>query len=127
MVPSPPRSASNGDRRPPRAEQKRSAEDSLPAPSRFNSEDRRRAVEARAAHDAVTASALLHNEVLELAGSYSDVRRRWTPSLKTRSAAIAEWDPELHARLAAFHAAGFDERLALARKMVRLIYDAQPR
>jgi nucleotidyltransferase-like protein len=91
--------------------------------SRFNSEDQLRAVKARAAHDAVTAAALLHNKVLELTGSYFDVRQRWTPSLKTRFAAIAEADPELHARLVTFYAAGFDEQLALARQMIPLVYE----
>lgn len=91
--------------------------------SRFNSEDQLRAVEARAAQDPVTAAALLHNKVLELTASYFDVRRRWTPSLKRRFSAIAETDAELHARLAAFYAAGFDEQLALAREIVSLVYE----
>jgi hypothetical protein len=91
--------------------------------SRFNSEDQLRAVEARAAHDPVSASAMLHNKVLELTGSYFDVRQRWTPSLKRRIPAIAEADPAFHAQLTAFYAAGFDEQLALAREMVRLVYD----
>jgi hypothetical protein len=91
--------------------------------SRFNSEDQLRAVAARAAHDPVTASALLHNKVLELTASYFDVRRRWTPGLKRRMAAIAELDPDLHARLTAFYGAEFDEQLALAREMVPLVYE----
>ena len=92
--------------------------------SRFNSEDQLRAVEGLAAHDAVTAAAMLHNKVLELTGYYFDVRQRWTPSLKHRVPAIAEADPELHSRLTAFYAANFDEKLALAREMVPLVYDA---
>lgn len=91
--------------------------------SRFNSEDQLRAVEGQAAHDAVTAAAMLHNKVLELTASYFDVRRRWTPSLKTRISAIAKAEPELHARLMAFYAAPFDEQLALAREMVPLVYE----
>ena len=91
--------------------------------SRFNSEDQLRAVEGLAAHDAVTAAAMLHNKVLELTGSYFDVRQRWTPSLKTRISAIAQAEPELHARLMAFYAADFDEQLALARAMIPLVYE----
>lgn len=56
-------------------------------------------------------------------GSYFNVRQRWTPSVKRRISVIAETDPELHARLTAFYAADFDEQLALARKMVLLVYD----
>lgn len=92
--------------------------------SRFNAEDQLRAVEALAAEDLVTASALLHNKVVELTGSYFDVRQRWTPSVKRRISVIAETDPELHARLTAFYAADFDEQLALAREMVPLVYDS---
>lgn len=92
--------------------------------SRFNSEDQLRAVGALAAYDPVTARAVLHNKVLELTASYFDVRRRWTPSLKHRVAAIADADAELHSRLTAFYAASFDEQLALAREMVPLVYDA---
>ncbi|CAA9484896.1 MAG: hypothetical protein AVDCRST_MAG69-1001 [uncultured Solirubrobacteraceae bacterium] len=91
--------------------------------SRVNSEDQLRAAEAFAPHDPVTASAVLHNKVIELTGSYFDVRRRWTPSLKRRIAVIAESDPELHARLTAFYAANFDEQLALAREMIPLTYE----
>jgi hypothetical protein len=94
------------------------------ATSRFNSEDQLRAVEALAAYDVVTASAVLHNKVLELTGSYFDVRQRWTPSLKRRVPAIAEAAPEFHLRLTAFYAATLDEQLALAREMVPLVYDA---
>ncbi|HZA51691.1 MAG TPA: nucleotidyltransferase domain-containing protein [Myxococcaceae bacterium] len=91
--------------------------------SRFNSEDQLRAVEVLAVRDAVTAEAMLHNKVLELTGSYFDVRQRWTPSLKTRISAIAEAEPELHARLTAFYAATFQEKLALAREMIPLVYE----
>ena len=43
--------------------------------SRFNSEDQLRAVEGMATRDAVTASGMLHNKVLELTASYFDVRQ----------------------------------------------------
>src|SRR5688500_6987968 len=75
--------------------------------SRFNSEDQLRAVEGLAARDAATAAAMLHNKVLELTAYYFDVRQRWTPSLKTRISTIAQTEPALHARLAAFYAADF--------------------
>jgi hypothetical protein len=94
--------------------------------SRFNSEDQLRAAEDLARRDPVTACAVLHNKVLELTVSYFDVRRRWTPSLKRRMAAIAAADPGLHGRLSAFYAAtGFAEQLALARDMVPLVYEAR--
>jgi hypothetical protein len=92
--------------------------------SRFNSEDQLRAVEALAPRDPVAATAVLHNKVLELTGSYFDVRQRWTPSLKHRIPAIAEADVELHARLTAFYEADFEEQLALAREMIPLVYDS---
>jgi hypothetical protein len=91
--------------------------------SRFNAEDQLRAAEARVAGDRVTASAMLHNKVLELTGSYFDVRQRWTPSLKRRISAIAQSDPELHARLTAFYTADFEQQLALAREMIPLVYE----
>ncbi len=91
--------------------------------SRFNAEDQLRAAEGLALHDAATASAVLHNKVLELTGSYFDVRQRWTPSLKRRVAEIANTDPELHALLTAFYAVRFAEQLELARKMVPLVYE----
>jgi hypothetical protein len=91
--------------------------------SRFNSEHQLRAVEALAPRDPVAASAVLHNKVLELTGSYFDVRQRWTPSLKHRIPAIAEADAELYARLTAFYAADFDGQLALAREMTPRVYD----
>ena len=92
--------------------------------SRFNSEDQLRAAAALGRHDPASAALVLHNKVIELTGSYFDVRQRWTPGLKRRLPAIAEDAPALHARLTAFYAAGFDRQLALAREMVALVYDA---
>src|SRR3954467_1833764 len=93
--------------------------------SRWASEDRLDAAAGLAADDPAAARMLLHERVIDLAGTFFDLRRQWTPPTKRRPARIADLDPGLHGLLSAIYADGasFTDQLALARRMLPLIYD----
>jgi hypothetical protein len=63
--------------------------------------------------------------VIELTATFFDLRGQWTPPTKRRPAQIADLDPGLHGLLTAMYADGasFKDQLALARRMLPLIYD----
>jgi predicted nucleotidyltransferase len=106
------------DGKPPMAESRR-------AWSRWASDDRLDAAAGIAEDDPVAARMLLQERVTELTATFFDVRSEWTPPTKRRPARIADLDPVLHGVLTAFYADGasFTEQLALARRMLPLIYD----
>src|SRR3954447_15601009 len=93
--------------------------------SRWASEDRLDAAARRAEDDPAAARMGLHERVLDLTAAFFDVRGEWTPPTKRRTGRIADLDPGLHALLTAMYADGasFADQLALARRMVPLIYD----
>ena len=93
--------------------------------SRWASEDRLDAAAGMVEDDPATARLVLHERVIALTGAFFDVRGEWTPPTKRRTGRIANLDPGLHALLTAIYADGasFADQLALARRMVPLIYD----
>jgi hypothetical protein len=93
--------------------------------SRWASEDRLDAAAGMAEDDPVAARMVLQDRVIELTATFFDVRGEWTPPTKRRTRRIADLDPVLHDVLTAFYAdsASFTEQLALARRMLPLIYD----
>jgi hypothetical protein len=93
--------------------------------SRWASEDRLDAAAGLAADEPAGARMVLHERVIDLTATFFDVRGQWTPPTKRRPARIAELDPVLHGVLTAFYADGasFQEQLALARRMLPLIFD----
>src|SRR5947209_8900042 len=93
--------------------------------SRWASEDRLDAAAGLAADDPAAACLVLHERVIDLTATFFDLRGQWTPPTKHRAARIAEIDPRLHDLLTAIYANGasFQDQLALARRMVPLIYD----
>lgn len=92
--------------------------------SRFNAEDQLRAAESLSARDLASARMVLHHKVLELTASFFDIRRSWTPTAKLRLAEIAKVDGDVHGLLVEFYGADatFGEQLALARRMLPLVY-----
>ena len=92
---------------------------------RWASEDRLDAAAGLAEDDPAAARMVLHERVLDLTATFFDVRGEWTPPTKRRTGRIADLDPDLHGLLTAFYADGasFTDQLALARRMVPLIYD----
>jgi hypothetical protein len=68
---------------------------------------------------------VLHERVIDLTATFFDLRGQWTPPTKRRPAQIADLDPALHGLLTAIYADGasFNDQLALARRMLPLIYD----
>lgn len=93
--------------------------------SRWASEDRLDAAAGLAADDPVAARMVLHERVVELTATFFDLREQWTPPTKRRPAQIADLHPGLHRLLTAIYADGvsFEDQLALARRMLPLIYD----
>jgi hypothetical protein len=92
--------------------------------SRWASDDRLDAAAGIAEDDPAAARMVLHERVIDLTGTFFDVRGEWTPPTKRRTGRIADLDPGLHGLLTAFYTDGtsFAEQLALARQMVPLIY-----
>ncbi|MEA2276703.1 MAG: hypothetical protein QOC78_1663, partial [Solirubrobacteraceae bacterium] len=78
-----------------------------------------------AADDPAAARMVLHERVIDLTATFFDLRGQWTPPTKRRPARIADLDPGLHGLLTAIYADGasFTDQLALARRMLPLIYD----
>jgi hypothetical protein len=107
------------------AEGKPPMDDARRAWSRWASEDRLDAAAGLAADDPAAACMVLHERVIELTATFFDLRQQWTPPTKRRAARIAELDPGLHGLLTAIYADGasFTDQLALARRMLPLIYD----
>jgi predicted nucleotidyltransferase len=93
--------------------------------SRWASEDRLDAAAGVAADDPAAARMVLHERVIDLTATFFDLRGQWTPPTKRRPARIADLDPGLHGLLTAIYADGasFKDQLALARRMLPLIYD----
>ena len=93
--------------------------------SRWDSEDRLDAAAGIAEDDPAAARMVLHERVLDLTATFFDVRGEWTPPTKRRTGRIADLDPGLHGLLTAMYADGasFEDQLALARRMLPLIYD----
>src|SRR3954471_2252507 len=93
--------------------------------SRWASDDRLDAAARLAEDDPAAARMVLHERVIDLTATFFDVRGEWTPPTKRRTGQIADLDPGLHALLTAMYADGasFADQLALARRMVPLIYD----
>src|SRR4051812_49131379 len=93
--------------------------------SRWASDDRLDAAAGIAEDDPAAARMVLHERVVDLTATFFDVRGEWTPPTKRRSGRIADLDPGLHGLLTAFYTDGasFAGQLALARRMVPLIYD----
>jgi hypothetical protein len=93
--------------------------------SRLASEDRLDAAAGLAADDPAAAGMVLHERVIDLTATFFDVRGEWTPPTKRRPARIADLDPDLHDLLTGIYAAdaSFEDQLALARRMLPLIYD----
>ena len=93
--------------------------------SRWASEDRLDAAAGLAADDPTAAHMVLHERVIDLTATFFDVRGQWTPPTKRRAARIADLDPGVHGLLTAIYADGasFEDQLALARRMLPLIYD----
>jgi hypothetical protein len=89
------------------------------------SEDRLDAAAGLAADDPAAAGMVLHERVIELTATFFDVRGQWTPPTKRRPERIADLDPGLHGLLTAIYADGasFMDQLALARRMLPLVYD----
>ena len=96
--------------------------------SRWASEDRLDAAAGLALDDPAAASMVLHERVIDLTATFFDLRGQWTPPTKRRPERIADLDPGLHALLTAIYADGasFKDQLALARRMLPLMYD-EPR
>jgi hypothetical protein len=93
--------------------------------SRFNAGDQLRAAEWLAEQgDLPGAELVLQHKVLELTESFFDIRRLWTPTVKRRLPAIHAADPGLYELLRSYATDGgpFPERLALARRMLPLVY-----
>ncbi len=107
------------------AEGKSPMDEARRAWSRWASEDRLDAAAGIAEDDPVAARMVLHERVLDLTATFFDVRGEWTPPTKRRTGRIADVDPGLHGLLTAFYADGasFTDQLALARRMLPLIYD----
>jgi hypothetical protein len=93
--------------------------------SRWASEDRLDAAAGLAADDPVAAHMVLHERVIDLTATFFDVREQWTPPMKRRPAQIADLHPGLHRLLTAIYADGVSltDQVALARRMLPLIYD----
>ena len=93
--------------------------------SRWASADRLDAAAGIAEDDPPAARMVLHERVIDLTATFFDVRGEWTPPTKRRTGRIAELDPGLNGLLTAFYADGtsFADQLALARRMLPLIYD----
>src|SRR4051812_12160407 len=92
--------------------------------SRWASEDRLDAAAGLAADDPAAARMVLHERVIDLTATFSDVRGEWTPPTKRRTGRIAALDPGLHGLLTAFYTDGtsFADQLAVARQMLPQIY-----
>ena len=92
--------------------------------SRWASDDRLDAAAGIAEDDPAAARMVLHERLIDLTATFFDVRGEWTPPTKRRTGRIADLDPGLHGLLTAFYTDGtsFAEQLALARKMLPLIY-----
>jgi hypothetical protein len=85
----------------------------------------RAAAAGLAADDPAAARMVLQERVIDLTAAFFDLRGQWTPPTKRRPARIADLDPALHGLLTAIYADGasFSDQLALARRMLPLIYD----
>ena len=96
--------------------------------SRWAAEDRLDAAAGLAADDPAAACMVPHERVVGLTATFFDLRGHWTPTTKRRPARIADLDPSLHGLLTAIYTEGasLKDQLALARRMLPLIYD-EPR
>ena len=95
---------------------------------RVAAEDRFRAVAALAAMNDAAARMLLFERMLDLVGTFFDVRQIWAPPTKRRLDAIASISAELHALLTRIFS-GEDsttEKLRLAQLTVPLVFDQSP-
>lgn len=97
--------------------------------SRWASEDRLDAAAGLAADDPAAARMVLHERVIDLTATFFDLRGQWTPPTRRRPARIAALDPALHDLLTAIYADGvsFKDQLALAPRMLPLVYDETSR
>jgi predicted nucleotidyltransferase len=92
---------------------------------RVAAEDRLRAAAGLAATNDVAARMLLFERMLDLVGTFFDVRQMWAPPTKRRLDAIASISPDLHALLSRIFSAddSTTEKLRLAHLTLPLVFD----
>ena len=92
---------------------------------RAAAQDRFRAAAGLATNNDAAARMLLFERMLELVGTFFDVRQLWAPPTKRRLDAIAPISPDLHALLVRIFCAddSTTEKLRLAHLAVPLVFD----
>lgn len=92
---------------------------------RAAAEDRFRAAAALATDNDAAARMLLFERLLDLVGTFFDVRQVWAPPTKRRLDAIAPISPELHALITRIFCADdtTTEKLRLAQLAIPLVFD----
>src|SRR4051794_37842151 len=92
---------------------------------RTAAEDRFRAVAGLATNNDAAARMLLFERLLDLVGTFFDVRQMWAPPTKRRLDAIAPISPDVHGLLTRIFCADDStaEKLRLARLVLPLVFD----